>query len=263
LTLSRHRLSHCNDFSRLQFRHPVKQAVGAYFNGLADPCEGEDGTGNLSGFDEADRLPVDADQFGDAFLSETGLQPRRFHVRADDTEDLTVCHPLFETMPVPSLTSNMFDACLFATQAVRKRPSLMDDERQLTAAPSTEGARRAKKASPVRVLLLLCLLAVAGYACLNRTKGFSFNLSGKPSEANGRKVLEGRIEQQGKGVVSLVSFKKTNGSDRELLGQKFYEMEYEAEIEFSRLGSWLKGSAMMRCDSSLRRPSTGRDWQRR
>lgn len=49
-----------------------------------------------------------------------------------------------------------------------------------------------------------------------------------PSEADARKV----VEKQYKDLVRVVSLKETNAQKAELAGIKFYEMEYDAEIEY-------------------------------
>ena len=67
-----------------------------------------------------DGLPVDADEFGQAFLGKAGLQPSFPDVLPDHPQDLTVCHPLFETTFIMVLTSNIFDvsSVLFITAEV-------------------------------------------------------------------------------------------------------------------------------------------------
>ncbi len=56
--------------------------------------------------------------------------------------------------------------------------------------------------------------------------------SSTPSVTTGRKVIEDRIASESKGLIKLVSFKKTNGQSFEVMGIKGYKMEYEARIEF-------------------------------
>jgi hypothetical protein len=68
--------------------------------------------------------------------------------------------------------------------------------------------------------------------------------SGPPSQSIGEKLLEKRIESQSGARIKLVSFKKTNGVENVNL----YEMEYEAEIEFTGTGTWTRGSSL---DSSV------------
>ena len=99
-----------------------------------------------------------------------------------------------------------------------------------------------KKTNPVRVVVLLCLLAAAALFFLHQTGRLS--LSGKPSERNGQTVLESLIARQSDGAIRVVSFSKTNAREGEILGHKLYEMDYEAEIEFQQSGSWLKGNGM-------------------
>lgn len=56
--------------------------------------------------------------------------------------------------------------------------------------------------------------------------------STKPSDKDGRQVLENLLEEQTKGKVKLVDFKKLNAEEGELMGVKLYGIEFEAEVEF-------------------------------
>lgn len=70
---------------------------------------------------------------------------------------------------------------------------------------------------------------------------FAFLITGcstTPSPADGQKVLAGKIEQQSKGVIKLLSFAKTNAQQAEIMGVKVYTMEYQAEIEFTSNCYW-------------------------
>ena len=58
--------------------------------------------------------------------------------------------------------------------------------------------------------------------------------SSRPSESTGRAVLQNAIATESKGMIKLVSFRKTNGTG----GGTYYHMEYEAQIEFSATGTW-------------------------
>ncbi len=64
--------------------------------------------------------------------------------------------------------------------------------------------------------------------------------SGPPSENTGRKVVERQIQTQSNGKIKLVSFKKSNGMGDD----HFYQLEYEAEIEFLADGAWARGTPM-------------------
>ena len=50
-----------------------------------------------------------------------------------------------------------------------------------------------------------------------------------PSESVGKQIVERQIQEQSKGLIKLVSFRKTNATG----GDAAYQMEYEVEIEFS------------------------------
>lgn len=135
LSLSRGGLSDAGRFDSFQFRYAIKQRIGARLNCLRQLGEGEKGTRDFPRLDVADRLPVDADEFRNALLRQPSFQARRFRVRADESKYLPVCHPIFETMPTPQLTSNIFDATsspvvkrrngkpLTPEQALSKRPN--------------------------------------------------------------------------------------------------------------------------------------------
>jgi PBP1b-binding outer membrane lipoprotein LpoB len=73
---------------------------------------------------------------------------------------------------------------------------------------------------------------------------FLVGCSGPPSESMGRKMLEHKIQSQSNGKINLASFKKTNGTG----DNNFYQVEYEAEIEFLADGAWVRGSSL---DSSV------------
>jgi len=60
----------------------------------------------------------------------------------------------------------------------------------------------------------------------------------QPSETDGKKVLEARIRSQSHGLIELVSFEKTDGVRREIMGQKFYDMECTYVIGFTYDCMW-------------------------
>lgn len=61
--------------------------------------------------------------------------------------------------------------------------------------------------------------------------------SGPPSEDVGRQVLSQRIARESNGKISLLRFTKTNATGND----NFYQLEYEAEIEFLETGIWTAG----------------------
>lgn len=63
---------------------------------------------------------------------------------------------------------------------------------------------------------------------------------GPPSESTGRKTLDHQIREQSQGHIKLVIFKKTNGKG----DANYYQVEYEAKIEFLDTGAWSSGNAM-------------------
>lgn len=75
--------------------------------------------------------------------------------------------------------------------------------------------------------IFICLLVLPLMAC-----------SGKPTESDGRRALEARVEQDSKGLIRVVSFEKTNAIEQELFGRKLYLLEYSAQIEFTEDVMW-------------------------
>jgi len=65
-----------------------------------------------------------------------------------------------------------------------------------------------------------------------------------PSESDGRAVLEQKIQQQSKGLIRLVSFRKTDGVARETMGMKLYDLMYSAEIELTNDCYWGDGGRL-------------------
>ena len=58
---------------------------------------------------------------------------------------------------------------------------------------------------------------------------FLAGCSGPPSESAGKQVVEKQIQDASKGLMKLVSFRKTNATG----GGSAYQMEYEVEVEFT------------------------------
>jgi hypothetical protein len=87
-----------------------------------------------------------------------------------------------------------------------------------------------RTAKPVSgILLLLAAIFLSSSGC-SRT----------PSEGTGHKMLERQIQNQSNGKIKLVSFRKTNGME----DGNFYQLEYEAQIQFLAAGAWNRGNAM-------------------
>ena len=61
---------------------------------------------------------------------------------------------------------------------------------------------------------------------------------GVPSAADAERAIQNRIKEQSSGRIGLTSFKKTDAVEGELLGVKFYSLEYQAEIEFLAACKW-------------------------
>ena len=63
--------------------------------------------------------------------------------------------------------------------------------------------------------------------------------SSKPSETEARQPIEQKIQKNSKGLIKLISFKKTNAIASEINGVKLYEMEWIANIELTCDCYWL------------------------
>lgn len=58
---------------------------------------------------------------------------------------------------------------------------------------------------------------------------FLAGCSGPPSEGVGKQIVEKQIQDQSKGLIKLLSFRKTNSTGNDAA----YQVEYEVEIEFA------------------------------
>ena len=75
-----------------------------------------------------------------------------------------------------------------------------------------------------------CCLLAAALATAILLAGCTDGMS-KPSESSARQTIEEQIQKNSQGKLKLRDFKKTNGIEREIFGQKMYELQYEAVIE--------------------------------
>ena len=75
--------------------------------------------------------------------------------------------------------------------------------------------------------------------------------SSSPSESEARTKLERQIQRESGGLIKLVSFEKTDGITRELVGGKNYEMIYTAEIEFLENCIWRGGNDVVPWDGTF------------
>lgn len=62
-----------------------------------------------------------------------------------------------------------------------------------------------------------------------------------PLVADVRHVLEQQMHEQSGGVIRLLSFEKTNGIERDLMGTRGYQIDYTAEVEFLEDCAWVAG----------------------
>lgn len=79
----------------------------------------------------------------------------------------------------------------------------------------------------MRKTFLLCLLLLPLMAC-----------SGKPTDSDGRLVLEAQVKKDSEGLIRVATFEKTNAIEREMLGRQLYLLEYTAQIEFTEDVMW-------------------------
>jgi len=88
----------------------------------------------------------------------------------------------------------------------------------------------------IRTLLLALTSALVLTGC-----------SGKPSEADAKKILESKIQAQSKGLIKLTGFEKKNGVMKKvpMTGEKFYVMDYGYEITFTDDCVWDKHAMAM------------------
>jgi hypothetical protein len=68
--------------------------------------------------------------------------------------------------------------------------------------------------------------------------GVAAGCSSRPSESEGRKTVQTKVEKEAAGRIRLISFVKTNGQAAEVQGVKIYRMSYELEIEFTEGCKW-------------------------
>jgi hypothetical protein len=65
--------------------------------------------------------------------------------------------------------------------------------------------------------------------------------SSPPLPQDAENVLRQQIDSESQGFIKLVSFKKTDGLMSVVNAVQVYEMDYEAEFEFTSSGTWVKG----------------------
>lgn len=59
-----------------------------------------------------------------------------------------------------------------------------------------------------------------------------------PGASEGRRIIEERIKKEANGLITLVSFEKTNGMETDVMGVKGYKLEYKAVLAFSDDCTW-------------------------
>jgi TPR repeat protein len=89
--------------------------------------------------------------------------------------------------------------------------------------------------------------------------------SSSPSSGDGERAIQDRIKDQSEGRIKLARFEKTNGAQGELMGLKFYALEFEAETEFTEDCKWLNGVSgqplSFRTSIPIVQPQSGFSWK--
>ena len=75
--------------------------------------------------------------------------------------------------------------------------------------------------------------------------------SGRPSESDARAALEQKIQRQSNGLIQLLSFRETNGVERDLGIIKTYHVAYTAEIQFTEDCGWGGGGFLVGWDGNF------------
>ena len=109
LPLSRHHFLYFSYSFFVRLWHPIQETIWAGFQHLTDANERGHGKRRFPILKIVDRLPMHSHKLRKTFLRDTGPQTRGFHVFTEDSQDLGVCHPLFESRYVCLLTSNVLD----------------------------------------------------------------------------------------------------------------------------------------------------------
>lgn len=84
----------------------------------------------------------------------------------------------------------------------------------------------------------MTFLLVAGFCALIT------GCSSKPSEGDGNQAVKNQINQDSQGRIKLVGFHKTNGQMADINAVKVYNLEFDAEIEFTSDCKWITGGDM-------------------
>lgn len=103
-------------------------------------------------------------------------------------------------------------------------------------------------------LLVIFIIAISG-------------CSSTPSSSLGEAAMQKIVTEQSKGKITVKAFRKTNGIERKIAGQKIYSLEYSATIQFQNSG-WKGGDPVVGYFSTFgsddRRPSGwdafGKNW---
>lgn len=123
-----------------------------------------------------------------------------------------------------------------------------------TPPPISNAPQPRRKISPILIVVAFAIVLGGGFLAQKITGGGDTSadggskssllssataaLAGKPSEDDGKNVVLSKINAQSQGRIGLVSFKKTNGQDREVQGVKVYLMSFEANITFTEDCMW-------------------------
>lgn len=88
------------------------------------------------------------------------------------------------------------------------------------------------------LVLSIWVLNTAGFFSGFSVKNLTAGLSGLPSESQAESLVTAKIRQESDGRISLVSFTKTDGQEREIMGTKVYLLNFTTQIEFNEDCMW-------------------------
>ena len=106
-TFPGHGLADHSGSLRIRWLQSLQQTVCADLEKVAEAGENDDGKWIATAFNPADRLPMHAGQFGEAFLGQARLAARFPDISPDAAEDVTFCHSPMRTTSGILLTSKI------------------------------------------------------------------------------------------------------------------------------------------------------------
>lgn len=88
--------------------------------------------------------------------------------------------------------------------------------------------------------------------------------SSSPSSGDGERAIQNRISEQSQGRIKLNKFNKSDAVQGEVMGVKFYSLEFDAEIEFTEDCKWVVGmfgqQLSFQTSKPVAKPGSGFSW---